>query len=162
MSSSPSVSANMVSSKVSAGNAPRAATYRDQDPSAQMCPVWNGQDNTGRQSCEYSFYTKTPGCNSAGDRITVENGNRPIYASNVSLDAGGIIARGLYDSVNIKQDPRRQFQNKNGFFGTDNQSKNKQTNQTADTRGLNYSRGPKQTMSKYSTLSEMGVGFTVM
>jgi hypothetical protein len=54
-----------------------------------MCPVWNERDLTGRKVCEDSFYTKNAGCNSALDRINVENDQRPQYAEYITLDASG-------------------------------------------------------------------------
>jgi len=55
-----------------------------------VCPVWNGRDLTGRQVCADSFYTKREGCNSAEDRVVVENAQRPQYMEYVNLDASGI------------------------------------------------------------------------
>ena len=37
-------------------------------------------DLTGRRVCPDSFYTKSAGCNSAEDRVVVENNLRPQYA----------------------------------------------------------------------------------
>ena len=91
-----SLTANILTSKVNTGNAERLRTHRIQDPSAQMCPVWNGQDLAGRQSHEYGFYTKVEGCNSAEDRIAVENNLRPMYTNFVTYNAEGI-AGYIYD-----------------------------------------------------------------
>jgi hypothetical protein len=55
-----------------------------------VCPPWNGVDTAGRPAHWNSFYTKTPGCNSANDRVTVENALRPQYVEYVNLDATGI------------------------------------------------------------------------
>ena len=55
-----------------------------------LCPPWLGFDTQGRPVCPDSFYTKTPGCNSAADRVVVENGLRPQYIEYVNLDAAGI------------------------------------------------------------------------
>jgi hypothetical protein len=85
-----SLTANILTSKVITGNADRLQTYRIQDSDAMMCPVWNGQDLTGRQAGEYSFYTKRAGCNSAMDRIVVENFLRPSYTNFVTQNAAGI------------------------------------------------------------------------
>lgn len=94
-----SLTANILTSKVNIGNAARLRTYRIQDPSAQMCPVWNGMDLTGRQSGEYGFYTKVEGCNSAQDRIAVENTLRPQYVNFIpTLNAEGISGY-IYDKV---------------------------------------------------------------
>jgi hypothetical protein len=85
-----SLTANLLTDKVSPGAAAQSFTYRIQEPSAQMCPVWNGQDLAGRPVCEYSFYTKRAGCNSSLDRITVENFLRPKYTNYVTTSAAGI------------------------------------------------------------------------
>lgn len=85
-----SLTANLLTDKVQTGAAAQSFTYRVQDPNAQMCPVWNGQDLAGRPVCEYSFYTKRAGCNSSLDRITVENFLRPKYTSFVTTNAAGI------------------------------------------------------------------------
>lgn len=55
-----------------------------------VCPPWNGVDTSGRPVCPDSFWTKTPGCNSADDRVVVENNLRPQYMEYVNLDAQGI------------------------------------------------------------------------
>ena len=85
-----SLTANLLTDKVSPGAAAQSFTYRIQEPSAQMCPVWNGQDLAGRPVCEYSFYTKRAGCNSSLDRITVENFLRPKYTNHITTSAAGI------------------------------------------------------------------------
>jgi hypothetical protein len=55
-----------------------------------VCPVWNGYDSTGRPACADSFNTKYAGCNSAEDRVFVENYQRPQYVEYVNLSSGGI------------------------------------------------------------------------
>ena len=125
-----SLTANILTSKVNTGNADRLRTYRIQDPSAQMCPVWNGQDLAGRQSGEYAFYTKVEGCNSAEDRIAVENTLRPQYTNFVTYNAEGI-AGYIYDKPlpgdnnNLAHaqevyasNERKQTKARNGQFGT--------------------------------------------
>lgn len=60
------------------------------NPNLMVCPPWNGMDTTGRPVCVDSFVTKTAGCNSAADRVVVENALRPQYIEYVNLDAAGI------------------------------------------------------------------------
>ena len=60
------------------------------NPDLMMCPVFNHQDGAGRSVGEYSYYTKNAGCNSALDRIGVENSQRPKYADRVTINAAGI------------------------------------------------------------------------
>jgi hypothetical protein len=47
-------------------------------------------DSAGRKVDANSFYTKYQGCQSANDRIVVENDLRPQYMEYVTLDASGI------------------------------------------------------------------------
>jgi hypothetical protein len=47
-------------------------------------------DTIGRNVCPYSFGTKSRGCNSADDRVEIENQQRPQYMQYITLDASGI------------------------------------------------------------------------
>jgi hypothetical protein len=48
-------------------------------------------DGTGRQVCKDSYYNKSAGCNSATDRVNVENDiSRPAYMEYITLSANGI------------------------------------------------------------------------
>jgi len=61
------------------------------NPDVMVCPVWNGLDTTARQVCEHSFKTKREGCDSALDRVEIENNvSRPQYIQYVTLNAEGI------------------------------------------------------------------------
>ena len=82
--------------KVNTGWANRIQSDRFENSNLMMCPVWNQRDLTGRKVCEDSFYTKREGCNSANDRIDVENDQRPQYMEYITLDSAGF--RGdMYD-----------------------------------------------------------------
>ena len=120
-----SLTANILTSKVITGNADRLQTYRIQDSDAMMCPVWNGQDLTGRQAGEYSFYTKRAGCNSAMDRIVVENFLRPSYTNFVTCNAAGI-AGYVYETP---------VSNANNFQKTENLAANNQRLAVAQSTG---------------------------
>lgn len=77
--------------KVNTGWANRVESDRFLNPNNMVCPVWNGVDTAGRQVCADSFYTKREGCNSAEDRVSVENNvSRPQYMEYITLSAGGI------------------------------------------------------------------------
>jgi hypothetical protein len=76
--------------KVDTGWANKIQSDRFLNSNNMLCPPWSGFDTAGRPVCADSFYTKTPGCNSAGDRVTVENALRPQYIEYVNLDASGI------------------------------------------------------------------------
>jgi hypothetical protein len=54
------------------------------NPRNAVCPVWNGLDTAGRVACKDSFNTKREGCNSALDRVGVENVLRPQYMQYIS------------------------------------------------------------------------------
>lgn len=87
--------------KVDPGWANRIESDRIFSPDLMVCPVWNGRDNFGRQVAPDSFYTKNAGCNSAQDRVIVENQLRPQYAEYVTIDAKGIQGA-IYGPENYK------------------------------------------------------------
>ena len=76
--------------KVDTGWANKVESDRFLNPNNMVCPVWNGVDTTGRRVSPDSFYTKNAGCNSAEDRVVVENNLRPQYAEYINLSANGI------------------------------------------------------------------------
>ena len=78
--------------KVNTGYADKIQSDRFENPDAMTCPLWNGQDSFGRFVHPDSFYTKNGGCNSADDRVAVENFLRPQYMEYVALDAAGFRA----------------------------------------------------------------------
>jgi hypothetical protein len=82
--------------KVDTASAARIESDRFLNPSLAMCPRWTGKDLTGRTVCADSFYTKRAGCNSAEDRVMVENGLRPQYSEYINLDVGEGIRGNLY------------------------------------------------------------------
>jgi len=60
------------------------------NPRNMVCIPWNGVNNKGQIVCPDSYWTKTPGCDSAEDRVMVENAQRPKYVNYVTLGAQGI------------------------------------------------------------------------
>lgn len=77
--------------KVDTGWANRVESDRFLNPNNMVCPVWNGRDTAGREVCPDSFVTKRRGCNSATDRVVVENNvSRPQYMEYITLSAGGV------------------------------------------------------------------------
>ena len=76
--------------KVQTSNANKIESDRFLNPQNMVCPVWNGLDTQGREVCVDSYFTKRAGCNSAQDRVVVENNLRPQYMEYVNLSAGGI------------------------------------------------------------------------
>jgi len=77
--------------KVDTALASRIESDRFLNPNNMVCPVWNGMDTAGREVCQDSFNTKRGGCNSATDRVEVENNvSRPQYMEYITLSANGI------------------------------------------------------------------------
>lgn len=76
--------------KVDTAFANKLQSDRFMNPGNMLCPVWNGVDTTGRAVCPDSYWTKQGGCNSAMDRVLVENTLRPQYMEYITLDAAGI------------------------------------------------------------------------
>ena len=70
--------------KVDTAYSNRIQSDRFLNPRNLVCPVWNGLDQAGRVACPDSFYTKSEGCNSAEDRVGVENIQRPQYMQYIS------------------------------------------------------------------------------
>jgi hypothetical protein len=80
------------SCQVNTGEANRIQTDRFFNPNNMVCIPWNGLNNKGQTVCPDSFYTKTAGCDSAEDRVMVENSLRPKYFNYVTLGAAGVQA----------------------------------------------------------------------
>lgn len=77
--------------KINAGYADKMYSDRYFNPSQMVCPAWTGYDLTGRSVCADTFNTKSAGCNSSLDRITVENRiARPRYFEYVTLNTDGV------------------------------------------------------------------------
>ncbi len=87
--------------QVNVGEANRIQSDRFENPMNMVCIPWNGLNNKGQVVSPDSFYTKTPGCNSAEDRVMVENAQRPNYMSYVTLGAQGIKGN-IYGNMEAK------------------------------------------------------------
>jgi hypothetical protein len=118
--------ASIVGNQVDQAWQQQAVGARTFNPDLMMCPLWTGVDLAGRPVCKDSFYTKRAGCNSALDRIKIEDSLRPRYAEFL-WDARGIEGVGAdypdnSSSVNMISDQmitdRRLFAAANsGQFG---------------------------------------------
>lgn len=75
---------------VNVGEANRIQSDRFFNPMNMVCIPWNGLNSKGQEVCPDSWWTKTPGCDSAEDRVMVENAQRPKYINYVTLGAQGI------------------------------------------------------------------------
>ena len=94
-----SLNGSLRTCKVEQGWDNRIQSDRFENPNLMVCPVWDGRDAAGRPVCSDSAYTKNAGCNSADDRVSVENALRPQYAEYIQLNAMGISAP-IYGSTN--------------------------------------------------------------
>jgi hypothetical protein len=121
-----SLQSSVRSCQVNTGWADKLQSDRIFNPSNMLCPVWQGVDTSGRLACSDSYWTKNAGCDSAADRIAVENALRPQYIEYVTLDAQGI--KGLDCGVEgyVQPDAKcglstlRQAQQMTGEFGYNN------------------------------------------
>jgi hypothetical protein len=91
-----------------------------------VCSVWNGLDAAGRVSCADGFKTKSAGCNSAQDRIGVENVLRPQYMTYISDNLGSSYNKNSMVPEGVKQEgfemvdnlgPRTQWSDLTGSNG---------------------------------------------
>ena len=62
-----------LSCKVDHGQAERASSARFLNPGYALCPTHTGKDGAGREAHPNTLYSKTSGCHSALDRVSVEN-----------------------------------------------------------------------------------------
>ena len=99
---------------------------RFQDPRFNVCPVWNGQDNLGREVGYYTFNNLTNGCNDPMQRIEIENNLRPNY--HPYLNTEGIDAEdqqysssfgGRYDTAGIRRDEAYRMNAEYGNVGAE-------------------------------------------
>ena len=88
--SSLSLNASIRTCKVETGQASRIESDRFLNPLNMVCIPWSGYNLKGQQVSPNSNYTMTAGCNSAGERVEVENDLRPDYAAYVSLNMEGL------------------------------------------------------------------------
>ncbi len=106
--------------KVDTAWAARVESDRFLNPNNMVCPVWNGMDTAGRHVCNDSFYTKRAGCNSATDRVAVENDvSRPQYMEYITLSANGIAGHiyGKTDQYHESVERRKELSNINNITG---------------------------------------------
>ena len=97
-----SLSKSVRTCTIETGEAPRLASDRFLNYHNMLCPIWDGVNLKGQEVCPDSFVTKSRGCNSATDRVVVENDLRPDYISYITLNAGGIDGN-IYDNVDEHQ-----------------------------------------------------------
>ena len=109
--------------KVDTASAARLESDRFLNPHNVVCPNWTGKDLAGRQVTADSFYTKRAGCNSAADRVIVENMLRPQYAEFINLDVseglrGQIYGNNMnYTNAGVNRKQMAFASTKAGHFG---------------------------------------------
>lgn len=112
----PSLTKSVRTCKVSTGDANRTESDRFLNPRNMVCPMPSGYDLLGRKVCPYSFDSKTAGCNSAMDRVTVENNLRPRYSEFITLDVAQGVGGDLYN--NDARQAKRWHDNRYEMVGT--------------------------------------------
>jgi len=85
-----SLNSSIRTCKIDPAYASKIQSDRFLNPGNMVCPTWNGYDSAGRPVHPDSFMTKNAGCNSAQDRVMVENAQRPQYVEYVNLSSNGI------------------------------------------------------------------------
>lgn len=91
-----SLDASLRTCKVQTGEAQRIDSDRFLNPNNMICVPWNGLNNKGQTVCVDSWYTKSAGCNSAEDRVEVENWLRPMYSDYINLNVGQGLQGDIY------------------------------------------------------------------
>lgn len=86
-----SLTGSLQTCKVNTGYANKLWSDRYENPNTLLCSLWNGLDQYGRVVSYDSYVTKQAGCNSADDRVAVENYLRPQYSEFTALDVSGYL-----------------------------------------------------------------------
>ena len=129
--------------KVDQGSAARIESDRFLNAQNAVCIPWNGRDLAGREVNPNTFYTKRAGCNSAADRVLVENNLRPQYSDYINLDVSGGIRGQIYaNNMNYQNAGTltRQMQAARGVSGNFGGDFSMATNSANCSYG-NYERG---------------------
>ena len=137
--------------KVNTGWADKIQSDRFENPNNMTCPLWNGQDSFGRFVHPDSFYTKNGGCNSADDRVAVENALRPQYIEYVALDAAGFRdlsyagqpnaykeAPKSYEGYSDNRMPQQMYQNAHTAEALSTRQQNLNINMIVGSAGFDY------------------------
>jgi hypothetical protein len=157
--SSLSLDASIRTCRVEAGEATRIQSDRFQNPNNMICIPWGGQNSKGQSVCADSWYTKRAGCNSALDRVSVENYLRPDYADYINFNMAGLKGNiyGNQSSWEESGDATKYEQDRykyTGSFGNQFQSSN------IGTCGLNaYSNAMAQKAKRNRQAASQNNGF---
>jgi hypothetical protein len=108
---------------VNTGWASRYRSDRIFNPNVMVCPARNQFDILGRPADHYSLDTTTEGCNSALERVSVEDSQRSMYFSSVSLNNIGIEGgNNCKDLQTMNLEMAQQFNMANGHLIPDNRA----------------------------------------
>ena len=143
-----SLEASTRTCKVDTASAARSESDRFLNPNNVVWPVWTGLDLSGRTVCADSFYTKRAGCNSAADRVLVENSLRPQYFDYINLSDVGLRGE-LYANNMYYQDAgvaNRQLKNTQNYAGNFNLQPAGQFESTCSYNA--YENGQKQVVNQ--------------
>jgi hypothetical protein len=86
--------------RVETGWASRFSSDRFLNPGLMVCPPKTYYDSMGRPADHYSLITTTAGCNSATERVNVEDDQRPSSFTSASLSNIGM--EGGYSCDDLK------------------------------------------------------------
>lgn len=120
-----SLSKSVASCKVNTAWSNRIQSDRFLNPQQAVCIPFSGKDLTGRSVAPDSFYTKSAGCNSAQDRVVVENMLRPQYSDYITLNMGAGLAGDIYSNPEAQMGEREteatmaENYQRTGNFGKD-------------------------------------------
>jgi hypothetical protein len=109
--------------KVNTGNADRIESDRFLGfPDKKTCPPFLGTDLVGRSICPDSFMTKSAGCNTAEDRIYIENTvSRPHYYEYINLSPRGMLDDETIEGFGYGQQESSYIREGFGTNGTSSQ-----------------------------------------
>jgi len=119
-----SLQGSITTCRVDQSEAARYESDRIFNPTIAVCPRWRlGQDESGQVTgmnskgqmvCANSFVTKSAGCNSAMDRVSVENALRPQYSQYVTLNAEGITSQNMFTDASLGRSKARALAQASG------------------------------------------------
>ena len=118
MSGSLSLQSSVRTCKVSTGDSTRLQSDRFLNPSNMVCIPWDGKNNKGQVVHTDTFNNKTPGCSNPKDIVSVENDQRPKYASYITLNMNGVNGN-LYEQSGsgTVSNSNKRLNSRTGNFG---------------------------------------------
>ena len=158
-----SLDASIRTCKVDTGEAARIQSDRFQNPNEMVCVPWAGYNLKGQSVCADSFYTKAAGCNSALDRVDVENFLRPQYADLITLNMSGL-GGNIYDentniSASVNARGAQQYDDSlNGITGRYGDTQWRSTNKYTGGSMNAYSRAMAQVSQSNRGVAQLNNG----